>query len=219
MVAFGGYFCGFGKRKNFRSYLLKMNLIAEVISVVVNPLVLAIAAAFALVLRVSNDVSYSFFWMLMSIIFAACAGIFVLYGVRKKMFSDFDVSKREERKPLFFFIGGISILFMLFIIFLHGPLILILTLGALLLGVVLDSIVNRRIKASVHLASYTSFALAMGVLYGGAFWILVYLTPIVAWSRITLKRHTLNETIVGTGLGGFIVIVLYIVVKYLVLAR
>ena len=55
------------------------------------------------------------------------------------------------------------------------------------------SIVNRKIKASVHLAVFSAFAAVLGILYGGIFWGLVLLIPVVAWSRIKLKRHKIHK--------------------------
>ncbi|OGH12750.1 MAG: hypothetical protein A2776_00760 [Candidatus Levybacteria bacterium RIFCSPHIGHO2_01_FULL_40_10] len=192
-----------------------MNLIAQIISILSNPAVLSIPASYALVFRTSGDALYSAVWTVVSLIFTGAIVIYVLYGIGKGIFSDFDVSVREERKPLFIFTAVIAVLYLLVIFFLNGPKILMVTLGALLLGVFMDSIINKRIKASVHLAVFTSFSLVLAILFGGAFWIFPVFAPVVAWSRIKLKRHRLSETVIGTLIGVFLVIVIYLVVQYL----
>ena len=54
----------------------------------------------------------------------------------------------------------------------------------------------------------------MGILYGGIFWALLLIAPLVAWSRVKLKKHEPLETIVGGLVGIIIVLMLYVVVKY-----
>lgn len=196
-----------------------MILFARIISIIASPLVVAVPVSYALVFKTSNNVFYAIVWTVVSLLFAATVGLFVLFGVKKGMFSDFDISIKEERKPIFIFSAIASVLYLFIILLLHGPKILMVTLGALLFGVLIDSFVNRKIKASIHLAVYSAFAAVLSVLYGGIFWVFVLLIPLVAWSRIKLKRHTLTETIVGTILGLIIVIVLYYVVNYLIVTK
>ena len=133
------------------------------------------------------------------------------------MFSDMDVSVRQQRRPVFIFTAIVALLYLAVILFLQGPKILLATLGALLLGVFIDSIVNRKIKASVHLAVFSAFSLILAILFGGIFWVLPFLAPVVAWSRIKLKKHQLVETIIGAIIGGFLVVFLYYLVKYFII--
>lgn len=196
-----------------------MILFARLISIIASPLVITAPVSYALVFKTSNDAYYALVWTIASLLFAGTVGMFVLYGVKRGMFSNFDVSIKEQRKPIFIFAAVVSVLYMILIFLLNGPPILMATLGALLLGVLVDSFVNKKIKASVHLTAFSSFAAVLGILYGGIFWLLLLLIPLVAWSRIKLKRHTLSETIVGTIIGFFIVIVLYYVVNYLVIIK
>ncbi len=196
-----------------------MILLARIISMIASPLIITAPVSYALVFKTSNNAFYAIVWTAASLLFAATIGLFVLYGVKRGMFSDFDISIKEQRKPIFIFAAIVSILYFFIIFFLHGPKILMATLGALLLGVLIDSFVNRKIKASIHLAVYSAFAAVLGILYGGIFWFFVILIPLVAWSRIKLKRHSLTETIVGTILGLVIVIVLYYIVNYLIIIK
>lgn len=191
-----------------------MNLFARIISLASNPLIISVPMSYSLVFKTSEDFYYAAFWTLISLIFAAIVGVFVFYGVRIGLFSDFDISKKEERAPIFAFTGIISFVYFILIYILSGPRILLVALGALLLGVMLESFINRKIKASIHLAAFSSFSFVVGILYGGIFWIALLLTPLIAWSRIKLKKHVLQETIIGAILGVFLVIVLYFVIKY-----
>ncbi|HVZ67218.1 MAG TPA: hypothetical protein VG917_03055 [Patescibacteria group bacterium] len=192
-----------------------MNLAAEAISILSHPLVITIPASFSIVFKTSNNIYYSLLWTLISAFFVGIVAAFVIYGMKIGMFSDFDISKRTQRQPFFVFGAIVTVAYLFLVLLLNGPRILFISLGALFLGIMLDSFITRKIKASVHLAVYSAFAMIMVLFYGGLYWLGLLFIPVVAWSRIKLKRHVLQETIVGSVLGISLVILLYIVLKYI----
>ncbi|HVT01435.1 MAG TPA: hypothetical protein VHE53_04355 [Patescibacteria group bacterium] len=192
-----------------------MNLIAESISIISNPLVVSLPASFSLVFKTSNNIYYSLLWTLISAFFVGIVGAFVIYGIKIGMFSDFDISKRTQRQPFFVFAAVVTVAYLFLVLLLNGPKVLFVSLGALFLGIMLDSFITRKIKASVHLAVYSAFAMIMAIFYGGIFWLCLLFIPVVAWSRIKLKRHVLQETVIGTILGISLVMLLYLVLKYI----
>lgn len=191
-----------------------MNLLARLISVLSNPLAVSIPFSYSLVLKATGEATSAIAWALVSLLFASSVALFVLYGVKQGFFSDLDVSKREDRTRLFLFSAIISVLYFLIVLITGGPRVLLLGIGSLLLGLILADVINRKVKASIHLAVFSSFSTVMGILYGGIFWLLLLVVPIVAWSRIKLKRHEPLETIVGGLVGIIIVLILYFVVQY-----
>ena len=191
-----------------------MNLFARIISFISNPVLLSIPFSYALVFKSREDFLYALAWTFVSVLFASLMGVFVVLAVRQGIFSDFDISKRQERTPVFIFTGLLSVLYFLIVFLLNGPKVLLIALGALLFGVIIADIINRKIKASIHLAVFSSFSVIMGILYGGMFWVLLLIAPLVAWSRVKLKKHEPLETIVGGLVGIIIVLMLYVVVKY-----
>ncbi|OGH16573.1 MAG: hypothetical protein A3C30_05290 [Candidatus Levybacteria bacterium RIFCSPHIGHO2_02_FULL_40_18] len=193
-----------------------MNLLANLISALSNPLVVSIPLSYSLVLKTTGEVLYAIQWTLISLFFATLVGAFVFYGVKKGFFSDIDVSKREERTRLFIFSAIISILYFVTVLTINGPRVLLFGIASLLLGIILADIINHRIKASIHLAVFSSFSVVMGILYGGIFWVLLLVVPLVAWSRIKLRKHEPLETIVGGLVGIIIVLMLYFIVEYFI---
>ena len=191
-----------------------MNFIARLISFISNPVLVSVPFSYALVFKSREDFLYAVSWTFISIIFAALVGIFVFWGVRRGLFSDFDISKREERTRLFVFAGLVSVLYFLIVLAAGGPRVLLFGIASLLLGIILADLINYKIKASIHLAVFSSFSVIMGILYGGIFWALLLIAPLVAWSRVKLKKHEPFETIVGGLVGTIIVLMLYVVVKY-----
>ncbi len=191
-----------------------MNLFARLISLISNPLFISIPMSYAIVFKSKEDFLYAIEWTFISLVFTIAIGLFVFYGVKKGIFSDFDISKRQERNAIFIFTILIGIIYFAVIFFLQGPRVLLLALAALLLGTLIADLINRKIKASIHIAVFSSFSIVVGILYGGIFWLIPFFTPLVAWSRIKLKRHHLSETIVGWFLGASLVLLLYYIVKY-----
>ncbi len=194
-----------------------MKQLAKIISVVSNPLIVSLPFCFALIFKSRGDFSYAVLWTIISGVFAGIVGLFVSVGVKRGFFSDYDVSVRKQRPPLFAFAGIMSILYFVLVLYLNGPRILLIGLAALILGIVIAEIINTKIKASIHLAVFSAFSIVVGLLYGGWFWALLLTAPVVAWSRIVLKRHQLAETVVGSTFGISIVFISYLVVKYLII--
>jgi hypothetical protein len=166
-----------------------------------------------LVYKTTQDTSYAIRWSLYSYIFIFFVVCFLGYAVKKGIFTDLDVSKREQR-PLLFTISVVTgVLYILGIFLLHGPLILLITVFGILTGISIVSAVNTRIKASLHVATIAAVTFALSLVYGGKYWSLLIVIPLVGWARVRIKRHTIPETIVGAILGGVLSVSMYIVTK------
>ena len=61
--------------------------------------------------------------------------------------------------------------------------------------------VTLRWKISAHCAGCAGLAVLCGWLYGSGALGLLALVPLVAWSRVFLRRHTLGQTLAGTAAG------------------
>ncbi len=188
--------------------------IARCISFISNPLFLLIPVPYLLIYKATGDSETSLKWLFFSLIFLFSIGIFVLVGVRKGIFTDFDVSNRQQRPLLFIITGLIILVFFFSVYFFNGPKVLYVACFGILMGVFILSVINTKIKASLHVATATVFFLTIGILYAIPPVYYVFL-PIIAWSRIRIKRHTLSETIAGFFSAVFIVGFLYSVLKFI----
>ena len=121
--------------------------------------------------------------------------------VRSGHYSDFDVSRREDRSTMYPLVVGLTLLA-------TGALFLTGQPGSLWLGILFASFMtavaawaNRWTKISLH-ASFAFFCAIAGARLSMA-WdapSLVF-AVLVACSRFILKRHTVSELIFGTALG------------------
>ena len=195
------------------------DFIAKIVSLVSSPSLIIIPLTYGVIFKSTSNITYSLRWTFISMFFVFLAGLFILYGVVKGYYSNFDISKREQRGSIFAFAIALTIIYMMVIVIFKGPNSILLSLLGFLLGIAVISAVNTKVKASIHLAVFSSVSVALGILYGGVFWALLILAPLVAWSRIRLKKHILSETIIGAVLGTLLVLFLYYVVTYTYGAR
>lgn len=191
-----------------------MIIVARIISFLLNPIFVLLPIPYILVGKFSNDYSYALKWTLFSYLFTIIFAIFVAIGVKLGVFSNFDVSKRSERPLLFSFAAFTIFCYLLSLIILDGPKILFITVLALIFGLIVMLIVNKKIKASIHVAIITSFTLLISIFYGKYYYLLLLLIPVLSWSRVKTKRHTPMETLIGNILGVLFTLVMYFISKY-----
>lgn len=193
-----------------------LKIFAQIISTILNPIILLAPAPYFLVLRSTNNYELSFFWEVVSLIFILVFSIFILIGVEKKMFSDLDISKRKQRPLLFTFAIGLSAIYTVFLYFLSAPKILFIAIFTLILGLVIFELVNRTTKASLHVGTVSAFATSLFIVYDGIFALAFLIIPLVAWARIASRNHTKQQTVIGSTLGILITLVSYVIFKYIV---
>lgn len=195
-----------------------MNTIARAISFLTNPIFVLFPIPYLLVYRFGYGHIYAVKWTLFSFVFLAVAGIFVIYEVKNKVFSDMDVSKREQRPLLFAVIAGITAIYLLSLYFLKAPAELFVSVWGVMVGILLATIVNTRIKASLHVCSITAVCLTIVRLYYLSPVILLII-PIVAWSRVKIRRHSVPEVFSGFILGMILPGLMYILLKYIMIIK
>ena len=183
--------------------------LARIISFLSSPFVLLLPTPFILVFKETGNIFYSLKWTFFSYIFLFSVVFFVLLGMFLGFFSDYDVSKKEERPKLFAFGGIITFLYLGSLILLNGPKVLYLVIFGIILGVFTISLVNNWIKASIHTATVSAFTLFLIILFGNMFIPILLLIPAMAWARVKIKKHTLQEALVGGFLGIVLTIIVY----------
>lgn len=182
---------------------------AKAISFFLGPVFILFPIPFILVAKFSQNYSYALKWAIFSYAFILVVALFVIAGVLFGVFSNFDVSKREQRPLLFSFSAFAAFCYLLSLLILDGPKILFIGFFALVLGLTAIIIINRWIKASIHLATATAVFLFIGIVYKGYFFLLFLLIPLLAWSRVKTKEHTPIETVIGSILGIVITLIVY----------
>jgi hypothetical protein len=192
----------------------KQKIIAEIISLILNPLLILVPVPFFLVYEKTGSLMLSFVWTVVSVSFLFVYFLAILAGIKIGVVSDLDISKREQR-PLLFLIGMILALIYFATLFLfHAPGILIIGTICIILGIIILGVVNMFTKVSWHLAVLSALLTFLIIAEGWRALLGLLLLPVVAWARIKTKNHTLFQTILGTVLGTGTVIVIYVIFKY-----
>lgn len=190
-----------------------MLLAARIISFLTSPIFVIAPVPFLLIHYETSDSIYALKWTIFSMGFLLIIGLFMIYSVRHKIFSDLDISKRTERPLLFLVLAVVSTLYLLSLYLLKGPSVLFIGMLGVLTALFTIAAINTRIKASIHVATITSVILVIGVLYDLPVYF-VAIIPLIAWARITAKRHTMQETVMGAIIGSLLILVMYIIVRY-----
>jgi len=189
---------------------------AEIISFILNPLIVLVPVPFFLVLEKTSNLMLAFQWTGISIFFIFVFFILILFGIKFGIFSDLDISKREQR-PVLFSVGmALAISYLIFLLIFHAPVILLVGTFSIILGVIVLGIVNMFTKASGHLAVLSAFVTFLVLVEGWQFLPAFLLLPVLAWARIKTKNHTLLQTVLGAMIGSLTTIAIYVIVKYIV---
>lgn len=124
----------------------------------------------------------------------------LLYAVRTKKISNWDISNRKQRvKALAVFILFLFIdLFIIRSFYDHALFTLFLFFFITVCGFFCITLFW---KISGHLSTFTIFFGLIILWFGLRWWPLVLMVPTLAWSRVILKRHTIFQTIGGIVFG------------------
>lgn len=149
-----------------------------------------------------------------SALFAAILPITIVLMWSKKNSKDADIPEKEDRKyPLIvviisYFIGAV-ILYML-----NAPPITTFLMFCYFSNTLIVFFINLFWKISIHSMGVAGPTTALIYTFGYIGSILGLIIPIVMWSRVYLKRHTIPQVIMGATLG-FILTAIQIYILYL----
>jgi len=178
---------------------------ASLVSLVFSPFLVLIAAILLVVHLTAETLQQAILWSLISIVFASVFPfIFILILVRLGKLSGMGIAIREQRiGPLLFSLG--SALVGTFILHRLGAPKMLVWLGiAYAVNGVVFIAVTRVWKISFHTGVMAACVTALTLLVNINLAWLFLLLPLVAWSRIYRKRHTLFQTLAGVFLAAIV---------------
>lgn len=136
----------------------------------------------------------------------AAPTLFVVWMVKTGQAVDFHLPNREERiQPLCFTV--LVTLISCLAAWRLGASEFILLIGYInIVQSIIVLLITLRWKISVHCTAAAMFTMLFLYLYGSVALLVAPIVPIIAWSRLHLRRHTLNQSIGGALLGFAIVL-------------
>ncbi len=194
-----------------------MNLrLASFISFVLNPLFILVFLPFFLVYKSTADVTLGLWWTGYTFLFLMLLAAFTVYAVKRGIFTDLDVSRRDQRPIAFSIALVLAAIYIAGLYLFRSPVVLKVIAIGVTIGIVVLSLVNTRIKASIHMATFSGLLMGLALGYGGYFFVLFLLIPILGQARISLKRHTPKEIVTGGFLGTLISLGIYSFLRFLI---
>lgn len=190
---------------------------AKAISIIANPLVLSLPASYLLVYATEgHDMPYAYKWSVATFVVSTIVLLLITLGVRRGVFSDFDITIKKQRSSFFTLIFLTLSSYLVFLSIVEGPKILVLTTFAVATSAFIVNIITKWIKVSVHVASVTAFSVMLTLGYGGLYTLGLLSIPLTIWARIKTKRHTQKEALFGVFTGLFLTITSYFIIRRII---
>jgi membrane-associated phospholipid phosphatase len=173
--------------------------IARIFSTVCNPFITSLALFVILAGARSNGTTDFLILLLNSALFTSIAPmIFIFYLYATDRISDLDMSIRAERERVFiafvlFYAAGAIDLWII-----HAPSIMTASMAGYAGSALIVQWITRYWKISTHALGITAPLVALTVLYGERPLPFYALIPLVGWSRVYLRAHTVLQVIAGT---------------------
>lgn len=194
-----------------------MTLFARFVSYLFHPVLFFLIMPFFIVYRQTDSGLYAMKWMIFSSVFIFIGVMLILFETLRGDFSDVDISKKEQRQKFFLILLVLGAIYLAASLFFKGiffPLSFISL--SILLGILIFTLLNGYVKASIHVAVACGFVLSMKILFGeSVLLVTLWLVPLIAWARLYLKKHTVTEVISGGVAGTCITVFTFIIGKYL----
>ena len=197
----------------YRAYWLKTQdeVIARWVSNVLSPPVVASFLAVGFVAFVVPDPGLLWRWLALSMPLISLPPLaYVIWLVRRGELADIHMPYRQSRlKPLSVIMSWLLIC-MLLLNNWGAPPALNLLLAAVLFQVGVLSLVTLFWQISFHSATMSAAAATAVAVGGATVWpiTITLLVPLVGWSRVRLRRHTLRQVTVGCLVGTLVVLLM-----------
>ncbi len=176
--------------------MTKKNL-AQIISQVFSPVTLSILIIIMVLARFSirSSLSTSNLFLIILIYFGL-PFIFFLFSLFTHQINDWDMSERRQRYRFYLFSLGCWFSGLIYINSLGQQSLFKIFLTFSLIGLIF-TLINFWQKISSHVGVATIYFLLANLLSKQSYLWLALLVPLVAWSRLYLKKHSLFQVLLG----------------------
>ncbi len=173
--------------------------LARFVSTILSPVAVSLPFVILVALYRAHNAGHALLAALVTLFFLSIGPtIYILIGVWRGKFTDFDVSLRSQRAGPFLF-SILSALLGLGVLMSFRD---VKNLETVLLLTVISGLMMMLItfwwKISIHASTLAGAMTVLTALYGDLALSGFLLVAAVCWSRIVLRRHTLGQVIAGT---------------------
>lgn len=132
--------------------------------------------------------------------------VFWAFFVQEFNIKSWDLDKREERYKVIGVLVVSWIISLVLVYFFGNRLIFDLLLMSVLVAII-DYVINFFYKVSLHASLTTSAVLLLNYFFSFNLPFLYILIPLVFWSRLKLKKHTIGQLLLGSFISLFIFLI------------
>ena len=196
------------KRSILPTVTIRPQELARALTNALNPFVI-FTALFALAAFVEAGAYRGVLYLAVELTAAAAVAGYVLFMRRRSRVGDFWISTRAERLTPALFLLAAFVALLGALALLDAPQNLFLLTLSMGLASAAVAGITLLWKASAHCTVAGHAAAAGLLLLGPLGFVFLLVLPLVLWSRVTLKAHTLSQTLTGAAVGaGFAVLFL-----------
>jgi membrane-associated phospholipid phosphatase len=188
--------------------------VARIFSTIFNPFLTALALFVIVAHQEAKNTTTFWFFLFISTFFTSIGPmLYVLWLYAHDKISDLDMSVRSERERVF----GVFVIFFaigtLTLYLLRAPALITASMAGYTGASLVTQYITRYWKISTHALGVSAPLVVLIYLYGLQPLPFLVLIPIVGWSRIYLRAHTVLQVIAGTALGIASVLIFFRVFK------
>ena len=174
--------------------------IAKLISIITQPPIVSIPT-FAIINYILLGFNNSLEITMICWIFGAFIPITTSLIIIRKMHTDMDITDRTKRTlPLFLAICSYLIGFFV-LLSMGAPALTTALMFVYSSNTLIILFINLSWKISIHTMGVAGPTVALTYLFGLSGLLFGLLIPLVMWSRVKLKKHTISQVLAGGGLG------------------
>lgn len=186
--------------------------IAHFISLVTNPLFVALPLFLAVALHTAPDLLHALlWWIIIAVGITGAPFFFIRLGVRKGRYTDDHVSNRAQRFiPLTFGLACMILVFVL-LFFLSVPHMLLATVVAALVSLACAIAITQLLhfKISLHMVGSAGAVTICTLLFSPFLLLLIPLVVLIGWARWKVRAHTVLQACAGTILAVVLTIAIF----------
>jgi membrane-associated phospholipid phosphatase len=188
------------KRSILPTVTIRPQELAHALTNALNPFVI-FTALFALAAFTEAGAYRGVLYLAVELTAAAAVAGYVLFMRRRSRVGDFWISVRAERLTPAVFLLAAFVALLAVLVLLDAP--QNLTLLTFSMGLASAGVAGITLlwKASAHCTVAGHAAAAGLLLLGPLGFVFLLVLPLVLWSRVTLKAHTLSQTLAGAAVG------------------
>lgn len=172
-----------------------------------SPYVAPVFVGFLAAWRYAISLRSFFLWFSIQLVFTTLIpGIIGLALVRRGWITELHVPRQEDRTVFYLSVAPCPIAAFLLLYLLNAPVPLLLLAIGYMATLLAFTLINLKTKISSHAGAVSGSVAAFFFMFKSAALPTLIFVPLVIWSRLALRQHSLGQVLLGTLLAAAIMV-------------